>query len=135
LLSLALHRLMKTRILIPFLLAGLVPAFSAVAAETKTDLARDVFVENSTTNFVVTASPPHQAGKATVAFDISVPTPGSFKLVCFVDGKPAKPVEFTAPGTFVLTTRGLAPGEYRVTLQLIDRQGGVGGITTTLRVQ
>jgi hypothetical protein len=126
---------MITRVLLLSLLAGAVFASNALAAESKTDLTRDVVVENSTTNFVLVAGAPQPAGKSKVSFDLAAPAAGRYTLICFVDGKPAKPVEFTAPGPFVLSTRGLAPGAYRVTLQLIDRQGGVGRVTTILQVK
>lgn len=126
---------MNMRIFTMTLLAGGVLVSGAIAEETKTDLARDVFVENSTTNFVLTASAARPAGKSKVAFDLAAPVPGQYSLVCFIDGKPSKPVEFTVPGAFALSTRGLAPGAYRITLQIINRQGGVGQVTTTLEVK
>jgi hypothetical protein len=128
---------MKHRILVlSALVAGLVFALAASAQETKTDLSRDVYVEYSTTNFVLTSSAATPAGKAAVAYNLTAPEPGQYKLVCFVNGKASQlPVDFKAPGAFKLSTRGLAPGSYRVTLQLIHPQGGVGRATSTLEVK
>jgi hypothetical protein len=114
---------------------GVLLTGTAPAAETKTDLARDVFVENSTTNFVLTAKAAQVTGKNKVGFDLSAPVPGGYTVVCFIDGKPWKPATFSSPGTFELSTRGMPPGSYRITLQLIDSQGRVGSNTQTLEVR
>ena len=58
-----------------------------------------------------------------------------YTVVCFIDGKSWKPTRFTSPGTFELSTRGMPPGSYRVTLQLIDANGRVGSNTQTVRVK
>jgi hypothetical protein len=118
-----------------FLSGSLLLAFGTDAPKTKTDLSRDVHVEYSVTNFAVTASAPKPSGKANVSFELSTPVPGPYRLVCYVDGKPSQPVGFKAPGVFEFSTRGLAPGTYRITLQLIDGQGGVGLVTKDLRIK
>jgi hypothetical protein len=114
---------------------GMLLTGTAPAAETKTDLTRDVFVENSTTNFVLTVKAAQVTGKNKVGFDISAPAPGDYTVVCFIDGKPWRPAKFTSPGTFELSTRGMPPGSYRITLQLVDSQGRVGSATQTLELK
>lgn len=114
---------------------GLVLAGNTLAAEKKTDPARDVFVENSTTDFTLTAKPARVSGKNKVAFDLSAPDPGDYTLACFIDGKPWKQVKFKSPGTFELNTRGIAPASYRITLQLIDSRGRVGSVTQIIELK
>ncbi len=108
---------------------------SALAADTKTDLRRDVILENSTTNFVLSAKLASTSDSKKASFDVSAPDAGDYLLVCFVNRKPLKPVKFKSPGNFELSTRGLAPGSYRITLQLIDSQGRVGSSTHTLQLK
>jgi hypothetical protein len=108
---------------------------TASAAETKTDPSRDVFVENSTTNFVLTAKSPQPLGRKGLGFELLAPDPGVYTVVCFIDGKPQKPAKLTLPGIFALNTRGMAPGPYRITLQLIDSQGRVGSNTQMIQIK
>jgi hypothetical protein len=117
------------------LVFGFVLAGKAPAEETKTDPRRDVFVENSTTNFVLGAKPGPSSSRGRVAFDLSAPQSGDHTLVCFIDGKLLKTSRFVSPGIFELSTRGMAPGSYRVTLQLVDPQGRVGRHTQRIRVK
>lgn len=125
------------RIILTCLVLAFSPALveHALAADTKTAPARDVFVENSTTDFILTAKAARGSGKSKLAFDLSAPVTGDYTLVSFIDGKPWKPAKFTSPGTFELSTRGMAPGSYRVTLQLVDAQGRVGSATQTIRLK
>jgi hypothetical protein len=114
---------------------GLLAGGSLRAAETKTDPAHDVFVENSATDFVLAVKAPQASGKNRLGFAVSAPDSGDYTVVCFIDGKSLKPTRFTSPGTFELSTRGMPPGSYRVTLQLIDSKGRVGSNTQTVRVK
>jgi hypothetical protein len=94
-----------------------------------------VFVENSATDFMLAVKAPQASGKNRLGFAVSAPDPGEYAVVCFIDGKSWKPTRFTSPGTFELSTRGMPPGSYRVTLQLIDSNGRVGSNTQTVRVK
>jgi hypothetical protein len=105
------------------------------AAEAKTAPSHDVFVESSTTNFALTVKGPRVSGNGRLEFELAAPRAGSYTLVCFIDGKLWKPSNFTAPGNYELSTRGMAPGRYRLTFQLIDPQGQVGSQTRTIQVK
>jgi len=114
-------------------LSGLVVV--GAAAADKTEPARDVYVENSTTNFVLRVKVSSAESKSVAAYDIAAPTPGSYVLVSFIDGKPFRPENFESPGTFKLSRRGLTPGTRRLTLQLVDKAGRVGSWTGRLEVK
>jgi len=114
---------------------GLLSDLNTQAVEAKTDPSHDVFVENSTTNFVLAAKSAQVTGKNRLGFELSAPTPGDCTVVCFIDGKFWKAAEFTSPGTFELSIRGMPPSSYRITLQLIDSQGRVGSNTQIIQVK
>ena len=105
------------------------------AVEVKTDPSRDVFVENSSTNFVLIASSPQTSGKNRLGFELSAPSPGDYTIVCFIDGKVWKSTKFNSPGTFELSVRGMPPGSYRITLQLINAQGQIGSSTQIIQIK
>ena len=82
---------------------GLAMLGSVSSAQNTTDPSHDIFVENSTTHFTLTAQSPHASGKYSIAFELSVPDPGDYTLACFIDGKLLKPIKFKSPGTFELS--------------------------------
>ena len=113
---------------------GLLALGRALAAETKTIPARDVFVENSTTNFAFVAKLTDSTSKSVVAFELKAPVAGDYTLVSFIDGREWKVEDFKSPGTFKLATRGMDKGKHRITLQLVDSKGGVGCYRQTIQV-
>ncbi|HWX19124.1 MAG TPA: hypothetical protein VN578_04360 [Candidatus Binatia bacterium] len=108
-------------------------AEGSAAKETKTAPARDVFVEQTATDFDMAAkvSPPDR--DLVVSFDLSGPKVGKYTLVCFIDGRIFKQEPFNLPGTFKLSVRGMEKGTHKVTLQLVDAGGNVGSITKKIQ--
>jgi hypothetical protein len=105
---------------------------SVRGAETKTDLAREVYVEFSQTNTALTVTHEYRLPEKTAAFAISAPTGDEHTLLCFVDGRIWEKKTFAMPGTYSVSLRGVAPGEHRITIQLIDSSGQVGRYTVVL---
>lgn len=114
-------------------LTGLAPT-CAVASD-KTDPAHDVYVENSTTNFVLSVKVSPSETKSVAVYDVAAPTAGSYILVSFIEGKFYQQQNFESPGTFKLSKRGLTPGTRRLTLQLVDKAGRVGRWTGRFEVK
>ena len=114
-------------------LSGLAATW-AVAAD-KTDPAHDIYIENSTTNFVLSVKGSPSETKSVAAYDITAPTAGPYTLVSFIEGKFYQQENFESPGTFKLSKRGLTPGTRRLTLQLVDKAGRVGRWTGRLEVK
>lgn len=99
---------------------------SAIAQSAKTDLAREVYVESSKPDFPMIVTPLPSASANLLVWEIKPPEEGSYTLICFIDGKFWSRQTVKLPTPYKLNTRGLAPGRYQMTLQLVDRQGRLG---------
>lgn len=121
---------MKTAVLILAVLAAVTPG--AVLAGEKTDLAKEIYVENSETNFALKATHTVAAKGQVHEFKLSAPAQGAYSLLCFVDGRLWSLKAMNLPGTYKLTTRGMVPGTHRVTLQAVDAGGQIGSTVHTI---
>jgi len=122
------------RTLLVFLLTVTL-ATSGYAAETKTDLGREVFVEESVTDFVLTMKPSLDKRSRVYTMRLSAPFKNTTTLVCFVDGKLWQHMQFQMPGTYRLNLRGLKPGKHRVTIQAVTTDARVGRATSQVEVR
>jgi hypothetical protein len=100
----------------------------------KTDLARDLYVEQSKTDFILEASAGTSRSPKVRVFNLSAPGSGAFTVLCFLDGKISSQQKLELPGAFKLNVSGLAKGSHRLTLQTVDAAGRVGRATQTLEV-
>jgi len=100
----------------------------------KTDLARDLYVEESKTDFTLEAKAGVTRSPKVRMFNLSAPASGPFTILCFLDGKISSQQKLELPGAFKLNVSGLAPGSHRLTLQSVDAAGRVGRVTQTIEV-
>ena len=115
-----------------FLILGAVWWAALPAWADKTDLAKETYVEASETDFALTVKATEPAGRKVRKFELSAPQPGAFTLLCFVDGKFFRREAIRLPGFYLLSTRGLAVGTHRVTLQVVDSSGRIGSAQQTV---
>lgn len=102
----------------------------------KTDLARDVFVEYSQTDFQLGMTNRPGGSRAVTVFDLTAGAElGPCTLVCFIDGKLWRTQPFSLPGEYSLNLRGLSAGEHRITLQVINTEGRVGSATQLISTE
>jgi hypothetical protein len=126
----------KRVLLIVGLGMGLIGGATCMAEDTKTDPSHGIFVENTTTNFALVGNLTWSVNKYVAVFELSAPTAGDYTLVCAIDGKVWKEEKtFKIPGTFRLNTRGMVSGSHRITLQVVDADGGVGSWTKNIDVK
>ena len=100
----------------------------------KTDLAEEVYIETSATDFKLDLTPVQENRKHVVGFRLSADAKGEFTVLCFIDGSLWAEKRMALPGTYRLNTRGMKPGEHRITLQAVDARGRVGSGTRAVRV-
>jgi hypothetical protein len=105
------------------------------ADETRTNPKGDIFVEKTETDFSLSVAKKANVKKKLVAFTLSVPEAGSYEVVCFIGGKLHLVRKMKLPGELKLSTRGLAPARYRITLQTISASGKIGSHTLHLVVK
>jgi hypothetical protein len=107
---------------------------AAFAAEQKTDLTREVYVEQSGTNFHLAVKIGASRSPKVRVFELSAPVEGKYTLLCFIDGKIWSQQKIDLPGQFKLNTSGMASGSHRVTVQAVDASAQVGRVTQTIKV-
>ena len=124
---------MKNPRLILTLLIAFVLAPSVFAD--KTDLADDKYVENSEFDFKLEAKEIAGNRAKTRVFELSAPQSGNYTLICFVDGHFFKREAIELPGRYSLSARGLSAGAHKITLQVVDANGRVGGARVEITVE
>lgn len=118
-------------------LAALGPAIAqtAPAQPTRTDLAKDVFVESSPSDFVLTAVATASPSRWVQAYKVGLEEAGRYTLLTFLNGKLWRLETVQLPGVYRINVRGLAPGTYRLTLQAVSAGGRLGGATQTIVIE
>ncbi|MBP8259780.1 MAG: hypothetical protein KA118_08965 [Verrucomicrobia bacterium] len=99
-------------------------------APERTDLAKDVYVEKSPADFALTQKAAAASAPHVLAFELAAGDRlGQHTLLCFVDGALWQLTRIDLPGVYRLSTRGLAPGEHRITFQVVTADNRIGAVT------
>jgi hypothetical protein len=117
--------------------AGLWPAWaqSPSAPPARTDLAKDVYVESSPSDFRLEMTAAASPSSQVKAYLLTVAEKGEYKLLSFVDGKMMRLESVKLPGEFKLSIRGLVPGKHRLTLQAITADGRLGCASQSIQIE
>ena len=125
---------MKILLLICAVACSIVTLAKAAPTKTKLSKSDEAVVESSETDFILSMiSRLDESGQVRV-FELSAPQPGRFTLLCFINGTVCRRDEIDLPGKYQFGLRGLAPGEYRITLQVVDANGRVGHATERIHI-
>ncbi len=116
--------------ILPILAACIGFTLLGASAPERTDLAKDVYVEKSPADFALTQKARASTTPQVLAFDLAAgDLRGQQTLLCFVDGALWQLTRIDLPGVYRLSTRGLAPGEHRVTFQAVTADNRIGAVT------
>ena len=102
------------------------------ADQVRTDLSREIFVEMSETDFALSMTNTVSDDGHIRTFHLSAPLEGESTVVCFVDGNFWATEAIALPGAYRLNTRGLTPGQHRITIQAVDVAKRIGRATVTI---
>jgi hypothetical protein len=127
----------RTLLIICLGVVGLWPAWAQTPdiPPTRTDLAKDVYVESSPSDFRLEMATAASASNQVKAYRLTVEDKGEYKLLSFVDGKVMRLESVKLPGAFKLSVRGLMPGKHRLTLQAIAADGRLGCASQEFQIE
>jgi hypothetical protein len=118
---------------LPLLFAALASTLPMTAAEKdatprKSDPRREVFVEDTTTDFELKSGVASGPSAKVVKFDLTGARAGTYTVLCFIDGRIWSRQTVELPSVFALNISGMTRGAHRVTLQAVDSSGRVGSV-------
>ena len=88
-------------------------------------------MESSPSDFLLEMMAVVSSARQIKAYQLTVADKGQYTLVSFLDGKVMRLESVKLPGLFKLSTRGLAPGKHRLSVQAVAADGRLGCASQT----